>query len=175
MYARNADIRKKCVNYLRKKCVKILKQMIINAESLRRIRDQEGLSQKEFAKYLGISERSLQDYEGGKKIPTAKKELLQLKLGAKNADTMTQKNPTEEVRLETMIAKEVMEELKPHLEGFQMGHHATGKQLHDIKELVKTLVALLIKVKFQVDKNQEDIKEIKEYSKEMHEVVSPAK
>lgn len=149
--------------------------MNINAESLRHIRDQEGLSQKEFAKYLGISERSLQDYEGGKRIPPAKKELLELKLSAKNTDAINQKTPPEEVRLEKMIAKKVVEELSPYLKDFQKGHNSTGQQIHDLTELVKSLVALLIKVKYQVDQNQEDLKKIKEYSKEMHEIVTPTK
>ncbi len=43
--------------------------MEVNAETLRRIRDNKGLSQKEFALFLGISERSYQNYEAGKTGP----------------------------------------------------------------------------------------------------------
>lgn len=59
--------------------------MEVNAENLRKIREEKGLNQTEFAQILGISYRSYQNYEAGKNIPDAKKLLIAQKLGAENA------------------------------------------------------------------------------------------
>lgn len=54
--------------------------MKISAESLRNERDKRGLSQKDFAEFLGVGFRTYQNYEAGKVIPDSKKELLAYKL-----------------------------------------------------------------------------------------------
>lgn len=59
--------------------------MDIDAETLRRIREEKGMTQKEFAEYLEVSPRSYQNYEGGSNIPPAKKLLFFYKLNADNA------------------------------------------------------------------------------------------
>jgi transcriptional regulator with XRE-family HTH domain len=56
--------------------------MEVNSETLRKIRDDRGMSQKDFAEYLGISPRSLQNYEAGSAIPAAKKMLIASKIDA---------------------------------------------------------------------------------------------
>lgn len=59
--------------------------MDIDAETLRKIRDKKGMTQKEFADYLQISTRSYQNYESGLNIPPAKKLLIFYKLNAEGA------------------------------------------------------------------------------------------
>ena len=45
-------------------------------KNLKFLRTQKGISQEEFAKRLGVSSRTVQNWECGKKIPDSKREIL---------------------------------------------------------------------------------------------------
>jgi putative transcriptional regulator len=56
---------------------------VINIPDVRSIREKTGLSQSRFAELLGVSVRTLQDWEQGRRIPTGAARTL-LMIAAKN-------------------------------------------------------------------------------------------
>ena len=90
----------------------------------------------------------------------------------------SEKNDTtsfEDMRFEALLAKKVIEEFAPYLRDFQKGHEETGKKVHDINELLKALTKQFILLYNKVETLEEDLQEIKQYSKDVYEVVTPSK
>lgn len=131
--------------------------MEINAETLRKIRDARGMTQKEFAKLLDISFRSLQDYEGGKVIPEAKKLLIISKLDAENVHEPGKKeeikrelqepeqkyqvpDTMKEATVDEMIARKVVEILRPFLREKTDEILVALKDLHKMEDEIKSTV-----------------------------------
>jgi putative transcriptional regulator len=56
---------------------------VINVPSVSAIRESTGLSQKQFAQLLGVSARTLQEWEQGRRAPSGAARTL-LRIGAKN-------------------------------------------------------------------------------------------
>lgn len=128
--------------------------MDINSESLRKLRDNKGLSQKEFAKFLGISERSYQNYEGGKPIPEAKVALISSKLDVKNAPIVKK-----ELSIEELIAQRVSELVKKELKERDA---YVEKVLKELMESIIHLIPLVDQMSRKLDKIERDINEGKD-------------
>lgn len=148
--------------------------MDINAASLRKIRDSKGMNQKEFAEFLGISTRSLQDYEGGKRIPPAKILLIKEKLDAENADTAEEPKEAyavEKMRFEDVVAENVVKKILPYIEKFQDLHIRNSKSIDDMEDTLKELAVINAKLRRQVKALEAKVEEIHEFSKETNAVV----
>lgn len=128
--------------------------MNINGENLRQIRDSKGWSQKEFAKFLGISERSYQNYEGGGAIPDAKKALIRSKL---DANIAYKKTPLIEAgSVEEMLANSIYLKIKPYIEE---STEVRKQAVRDMASIMQNMQHLML----DIDELKDHVEELKEY------------
>lgn len=84
--------------------------MVINQLDIKSYRERYGISQEEFAKMIGSSARTVQNYEAGGVIPKSKHEILRMILSAKPRDLIVT-NKKESAAITNMTVQDPAEQL----------------------------------------------------------------
>jgi len=117
--------------------------MIMNALEIKQKRKKLGLTQEELAKKLGVSLKTISNYEKGEVIPESKKELLHKILNSESNNTLNEpeENYTIQDEFEEKISQ-VKEKISEHNQIIEL---AISNNDQNLKVHHEEIVKLLIK------------------------------
>lgn len=113
-----------------------------------KIREELGVTQKEFAELIGVDRRTVINYEQGKMIPQSKKKLLELLLQGKRTESVSLhssntenncKEQTENLNREILELKDHIKTLKNFLEEKTIVSEFLKAENTRLKEEIETL------------------------------------
>lgn len=129
--------------------------MKITGSDIKAIRNNLKLSQTAFAKEIGVSMRSVQDYESGKTMPAGDKLMRILELNKQNTVYHIPETKEASMSVEDQIAKNILDKLLPSMEKYSNEIIDAIGNLHIELNLIKNKQARLEEMQKDNNKVQE--------------------